>query len=70
MYISVFFFSHDMKKSDTNAYSLLLKPLISQMKVSYWPNTLVKWHRTWANRKQLVGDTNGKIIHFFNCPQL
>ena len=43
MYISVFFFSHDMKKSDTNAYSLLLKPLISQMKVSYWPNTLVKY---------------------------
>ena len=28
----------------------------------------MKWHKTSANRrwsKQLVGDTNGKIIHFF-----
>ena len=28
----------------------------------------MKWHTTSANRrwsKQLVGDTNGKIIHFF-----
>ena len=28
----------------------------------------MKWHKTSANRrwsKQLIGDTNGKIIHFF-----
>ena len=28
----------------------------------------MKWHKTLANRrwsKQLIGDTNGKIIHFF-----
>ena len=63
-----FFFSHDTKKSDTHAYTLLLKPLIRQKKFSNWPNTLMKWHKTSANRrwsKQLIGDTNGKIIHFF-----